>query len=216
MSNTDQAAGAEGAEVVAAAAQAEPTLATQQPIPDDIPFKDPESAEIELKISKDIMAMPEEVKDRFKALKVLTDQLHELDEEEDIAYRAIERKYELLYQKVYEKRATLLKGDVQPEEAVIAKFTEMKNSLVDADYETLEVPICNVKDIQNTQKGVSGFWLRALLEHQSLGSEISEKDRAILAYLEDIKLVLHERGFGYTLTFVFETNAYFTGTELSK
>lgn len=41
--------------------------------------------------------MPEEVKDRFKALKVLTDQLHELDEEEDIAYRAIERKYELLY-----------------------------------------------------------------------------------------------------------------------
>ena len=29
MSNTDQAAGAEGAEVVAAAAQAEPTLATQ-------------------------------------------------------------------------------------------------------------------------------------------------------------------------------------------
>jgi hypothetical protein len=41
--------------------------------------------------------MPEEVKDRFKALKVLTDKLHDLDEEEDIAYRAIERKYEVLY-----------------------------------------------------------------------------------------------------------------------
>jgi hypothetical protein len=41
--------------------------------PDDIPFKDPESAEMELRISKDIAKMPEEVKDRFKALKVLTD-----------------------------------------------------------------------------------------------------------------------------------------------
>lgn len=41
--------------------------------PDSIPFKDPESAEMELKISKDIAKMPEEVKDRFKALKVLTD-----------------------------------------------------------------------------------------------------------------------------------------------
>lgn len=41
--------------------------------PDEIPFKDPESAEIELKLSKDIVAMPDEVRDRFKALKVLTD-----------------------------------------------------------------------------------------------------------------------------------------------
>ena len=41
--------------------------------PDDVPIKDPESAEIELKITKDIMAMPDPVRDRFKALKVLTD-----------------------------------------------------------------------------------------------------------------------------------------------
>lgn len=82
--------------------------------PESIPFKDPESAEMELKISKDIARMPEEVKDRFKALKVLTDQLHTLDEEEDMAYRAIERKYELLYAKVYEKRAAILTGAEMP------------------------------------------------------------------------------------------------------
>ena len=58
--------------------------------------------------------------------------------------------------------------------------------------------------------------MRALLAHNSIGAEISEKDRSILAYLEDIKLNLHEKGFGYTLTFVFEANAYFTGTELVK
>ena len=91
--------------------------------------------------------MPEEVKDRFKAIKVLSDQLHALDEEEERAYRAIERKYELLYAKVYEKRAALIKGDSQPEEETLAKFEETKNKLVDEEYEKLEVPVCDVKDI---------------------------------------------------------------------
>jgi len=54
--------------------------------------------------------MPDGVKDRFKALKVLTDQLHALDEEEEMAYRVIERKYEHLYAKVYAKRASLISG----------------------------------------------------------------------------------------------------------
>jgi len=189
---------------------------TEVPKPDEIPFKDPESAEVEFKISKDINAMPEEVRDRFKALKVLTDRLHDLDEEEDKAYRAIERKYELLYQKVYAKRAALVKGDVQPEDSVCAKFEEMKGKLVDEGYEALEVPICDVKDIQNTTKGVSSFWLRAMLAHTSLSLEVTEKDRQILAYLEDVKLELHEEGYGYTLTFTFESNSYFAGTEFKK
>ena len=36
-------------------------------------FKDPDQAELEYKMCKDINAMPEEVRDRFKALKVLYD-----------------------------------------------------------------------------------------------------------------------------------------------
>ena len=96
-------------EAEAAAASTEQNAAAEE---STIPFKDPESAEVEFKISKDINAMPEEVKDRFKALKVLTDRLHELDEEEDRAYRQIERKYELLYQQVYAKRSALVKGEV--------------------------------------------------------------------------------------------------------
>jgi len=200
-----------------AAADTQPAVTIVEPATEEIPFKDPESAEMELKISKDINAMPEEVKDRFKALKVLTDQLHDLDEEEDVAYRAIERKYELLYGDVYAKRAALIKGDSMPEEATVAKFEAMKTKLVaDEGYEAVEIPICDVKDIQNTTKGVSGFWLRALLAHSNLQHEVSEKDRKVLAYLEDIKLTLHETGFGFDLTMVFESNSYFTGTELKK
>ena len=67
-----------------------------------------------------------------------------------------------------------------PEQATLDKFEEMKSNLMDEGYETLEVPICDVKDIQNTLKGVSAFWLKAMLAHSSLSHAITEKDRSIL------------------------------------
>ena len=63
----------------------------------DIGFRDPDQAELEFKMCKDINAMPEEVRDRFKALKVLYDQVNDMDEEEEKEYRALEIKYEKLY-----------------------------------------------------------------------------------------------------------------------
>lgn len=43
-----------------------------------------------------------------------------------------------------------------------------------------------------------------------------EKDRAILNYLIDIRLELHEHDNGYTLIFDFEPNSYFSNTTLTK
>lgn len=179
-------------------------------------FKDPDQAELEYKMCKDINAMPEEVRDRFKALKVLYDQVNDLDEEEEKEYRQLELKYEKMYAEIYAKRALLVKGLEEPSQNLIDQFEEVKNGLADQKYNELEVPICDVKDIQNTEKGVSGFWQRAMLGHQSISKTIVEKDRPILAYLQDIQLDLHEKGQGYTLKFVFEKNSYFEGTELTK
>ena len=69
---------------------------------------------------------------------------------------------------MYDKRAAIIKGSAMPDPETIEKFEEAKSKLIDVDYETLEVPICDVKDIQNTQKGVSGFWVRAMLAHYQL------------------------------------------------
>ena len=78
---------------------------TQSAEAPDIGFKDPDQAELEYKICKDINTMPEEVKDRFKALKVLYDQVNDLDEEEEKEYRLLEIKYEKMYAEIYAKRA---------------------------------------------------------------------------------------------------------------
>jgi hypothetical protein len=62
-----------------------------------VDIMDPEQKEFDLKLSKTIENMPEEVRDRFKALKVLQDEANELDEEEDKEYRDLELKYDKLY-----------------------------------------------------------------------------------------------------------------------
>ena len=96
--------------------------------------------------------MPEEVRDRFKALKVLYDQVNELDEEEEKEYRQLELKYEKMYAEIYAKRALLVKGLEEPSQNLIDQFEEVKKGLADQKYSELEVPICDVKDIQNTEK----------------------------------------------------------------
>lgn len=50
-----------------------------------------------MRVCKAINEMPEEVKDRFKALKVLEDEQNALDEAEDEEFRKLELKYESLY-----------------------------------------------------------------------------------------------------------------------
>lgn len=89
----------------------EQTQAPGASLPVKSDLKDPDTVEMELKLSKDINAMPDEVKDRFKAIKVLYDQVNDLNDEEEREHRLLEIKYEKLYQEVYKKRAALLIGD---------------------------------------------------------------------------------------------------------
>ena len=55
-----------------------------------------------------------------------------------------------------------------------------------------------------------------MLSNKMLNDIVVEKDRAILAYLIDVRLELHEHDNGYTLHFDFEPNSYFTNTTLTK
>jgi hypothetical protein len=76
----------------------------------------------------------------------------------------------------------------------------------DEQYKDIEVMPADVKAIQNTAKGVSDMWSRALKANKSVERKISDRDTPILGYLQDIQLELHENDFGFTLTFEFEEN----------
>ena len=126
-------------------------------------------------MSKTILAMPEEVQDRFKALKVLyvssrhanysQDEERVIDEEDEKLYRELELKYDKLYKEIYEQRQQILAGVKAPSDELIKEFEGRAKELDDEDYKKVEVSACDVKDIQNTPLGVPGFWMRSMLNH---------------------------------------------------
>ena len=167
-------------------------------------------------MSKTILLMPEEVQDRFKAIKNLYDTEREIDDEEEALYRALELKYDALYREVYEERKQVLAGTKTPSDDVITVYNARAKELDDEDYKKLEINPCDVKDIQNCPTGVPGFWLRAMLNHGGISRLIQEKDRPILMHLQDIECKLHDPGYGFDLIFTFEKNDYFKNEKLTK
>ena len=177
---------------------------------------DVDQKDFEYKMSKTILLMPEEVQDRFKAIKVLYDTERQIDDEEEALYRALELKYDALYREVYEERKQVLAGTKLPAEDALAQFNVRAKELDDEDFKKLEVQSCDVKDIQNCPTGVPGFWLRSMLNHGGISRLIQEKDRPILMHLQDIDCKLHDPGYGFDLIFTFEKNDYFKNEKLSK
>lgn len=181
-------------------------------------IKDKDEADLEFKMCRDINNMDIAVRDRFKALHALYSQVNDFNTEEQKEQRTLEVKYEKLYAEVYAKRAALLRGDAAAmDEELIKRFDERAEIFEDKEaFPDVEVGFCDVKEIQNTKTGVSGFWLKAMCSINSVSPHIYEKDRPILGYLQDITLDLHENDFGYDLTFFFEKNSYFSQTQLKK
>jgi hypothetical protein len=136
-------------------------------------FQDPEKMELDLKMSKIIDEMPEEVKDRFKALKVIYDEYNDMDEEEQAEYRKLELKYESKYAQIYSVRSKILNDDsFKIPEELISEFNKRAEELKDDGFKDLEYEKVDVKEIQNCPNGVPGFWLRAMLGQPLIGSLI--------------------------------------------
>merc|ERR1711957_722156 len=112
-------------------------------------MKDETQAELDARIYKDINAMHAEVRDRFKAIAVSYDGVDRLTEEEQLEHRALEIKYEKLYEVVYQKRAALLKGDKDAiDQTLIDRFNERAEIFKDeVAFPPVEVDHVEVKDI---------------------------------------------------------------------
>ena len=68
-------------------------------------------AKTDLNISKHINGLEDELKDRFKALKVIQNDLHDMDEEEQKEVRKQEIIFEEKYREIYEMRRKFINAD---------------------------------------------------------------------------------------------------------
>lgn len=143
--------------------------------------------------------------------------MHDFDDEEQKGIRKLEIEFEQKYKGIYTLRDEYINAKRDLDADLIKQFDERAKQMKDEDYDKIEVAPCDVKGIQNTPKGVSDFWVKSLLNHP-IGATISEKDRPILGYLQNIELDLHpeDKGEGFDLIFTFGANSYFEGTVIRK
>lgn len=111
--------------------------------------------------------------------------------------RALAAKYEALYAPMYSKRAAVVTGTQE-----VAQPAE---------------------DTSDAPAGVPEFWLIALRNHEAFESQVTDKDAAVLAHLEDISSVPvsgeDEDGdavYGFELRFSFSANPFFSEKVLVK
>ncbi len=78
-------------------------------------------------------------------------------------------------------------------------------------------------DKSEAPPGVPEFWLIALRNHEAFDGQITEKDAAVLAFLNDISCAAvsgtdadGDPVYGFELTFTFSENPFFTNKTLTK
>lgn len=184
-----------------------------------------------------IEALPKAVKDRVAALKGVRSRQAKIEGEFHREVLALEQKYQLKQQPLYEVRRRIVSGelatpdseDIELGEAAFEEEKEMFDAPSDSDADSIEQERIaeskdevkaeevdeDVKDDGSDIVGVPNFWLTAMRNVPHLTEMISDRDVEPLSALVDIRLVYMEKP-GFKLEFEFADNAHFTNRVLTK
>nr|XP_033784377.1 nucleosome assembly protein 1-like 4 isoform X2 [Geotrypetes seraphini] len=166
-----------------------------------------------------IETLPKAVKRRINALKQLQVKCAHIEAKFYEEVHDLERKYAALYQPFFEKRQSIVGGEVEPTDAECEWHSEteeeeklaedMKKKAVLAEKEPAN---------EGHYKGVPDFWFTIFRNVDMLSELVQEYDEPILKHLQDIRVKFSDPGqpMSFTLEFHFEPNDYFTNSVLTK
>jgi nucleosome assembly protein 1-like 1 len=152
--------------------------------------------------------LPPVVRRRVDALQNLHKQYLDLQKQYHAEVRELERKYQKLYDPVFDKRANIVSGVHEPtDEEAKVEAVEEEEGVKKREAQPGDADI----------KGVPDFWLSVLRSSGFVANSIFEGDEEALSYLRDIRYSeLEGDDEGFTLTFHFAENPYFSNSTLSK
>lgn len=135
------------------------------------------------------------------------EKLQELDKKRNVVMEkyleeraALEQKFQAILKPFYKERASVVRGE--QDELIAHRFkTESGENRVPSPEDEVGVP---------------QFWACAMTQMETIGELITEEDVDCLESLLDITCEDHEDGKGFTLSFHFGTNDYFTNSVLKK
>ncbi|CAG8564565.1 1284_t:CDS:2 [Ambispora gerdemannii] len=162
--------------------------------------------------------LPEDVKRRINGLKYHQSEHAKLEAKFQEEILALEKKYLELYKPLYEKRAEIVRGEVEPSDQEVQAGASIDEE--ESHPEGTAVTSTNEKEetsgiMNGPQKGIPEFWLTSMKNLISIADIIDERDEDALKSLVDIRMSYLEKP-GFRLEFEFEENAYFTNKILVK
>ena len=167
----------------------------------------------ELKIYNTINGMDEEVRSKFKALALISDDLAKISEDHDEETRKVEIEFEKKFKPIYDLRSKIIQGEQVDIEA--SEYDTRLGQIKDDKYEKLTLESPDLTHL-NGVDGVPDFWLTAMLNHSTLGLNIKDCDKPILKNLINIESHLHPNSQDFSIKFFFKENEYFHNEVLNK
>jgi nucleosome assembly protein 1-like 1 len=160
--------------------------------------------------------LPAKVKRRVNGLKGIQKEHAKLEAKFQEDVLELEKKYFKLYTPLYERRAAIVNGELEPTEDEVTEGLKKDKDDEEEEPEESEEPL--VKDPEEkvaAPKGVPEFWLSTLKQNPSLQELIVDEDEPVLHNLVDIRMEYLDKP-GFKLLFVFSENPYFEDKILSK
>ncbi|KAK3997455.1 nucleosome assembly protein 1 [Cladorrhinum sp. PSN332] len=156
-----------------------------------------------------IESLPEEVKRRVAGLKGIQKEHSKLEAEFQDAVLQLEKQFFAKFTPLYEKRASIVNGKIEPTEE------QVKSGEEDDEEEEEETPKEKAPASEKKVEGIPEFWLSAMKNQISLAEMITDRDEGALKSLVDIRMEYLDKP-GFKLIFEFAENEFFTNKVITK
>ncbi|CCG84381.1 protein of unknown function [Taphrina deformans PYCC 5710] len=155
-----------------------------------------------------IESLPAPVRRRINGLKGVQAEHAKLEAKFQEEILALEKKYLGKYQPLYDRRAQIVAGSIEPTEDEINVGLENQ----DEEENTAETP---ESADSSTVSGIPEFWLTSMRNVVSLSEMITARDEEALKSVTDIRMSYLDKP-GFRLTFTFAKNDFFSNDVLTK
>lgn len=164
-----------------------------------------------------VESLPPNVQRRVAGLKGIQKEHSKLEAEFQEEVLQLEKKYFAKFTPLYEKRATIVNGTVEPSaEEVEAGEDEDKEDAEAAEKQSGEAAEKPAESsVPDNVAGIPEFWLSAMKNYDSLAETITDRDEGALKHLTDIRMEYLDKP-GFRLIFEFAENEYFTNKTITK
>lgn len=159
-----------------------------------------------------IESLPSSVRRRVAGLKGVQKEHSKLEVEFQEEVLNLEKKYFAKFTPLYEKRAKIVNGAVEPTEDEVKAGEQVEGG---NDDKTTKVDSSNDGKKTDELAGIPEFWLSAMKNQVSLAELITDRDEAALKVLTDIRMEYLEKP-GFRLIFEFGENEFFSNKTITK